>query len=187
METTIVMQVLVVDGSIRLEKIKYSHAFQVFQAIDSNRKFLTPWLPFVQQTRSQEDTESFIRSILAESGEPKDEVFTVWYKSRFAGLIGLKETDYLNQKTEIGYWLIESMTGKGIMTKSVKTLIDFLFGSMNMNRIQIKCGVGNYRSSAIPKRLGFTFEGVERDGEKHQRSFIDLEVYSLLKNDYGKR
>ncbi len=178
------MHELIVNNQIRLERIKFSHAFQVFQAIDANREFLMPWLPFVQQTSSQDDTEAFIRSIISESGDRKDEVFVIWYERRLVGLIGLKDTDYLNLKTEIGYWLVESMTGKGIMTRSVKALIEFVFNSMMMNRIQIKCGVGNYKSSAIPKRLGFVFEGVERDGEKHQNRFIDLEVYSLLKKEY---
>ncbi|PTN04816.1 GNAT family N-acetyltransferase [Mangrovibacterium marinum] len=172
-----------VNDQLRLEKIKYSHAFQMFHAIDSNREFLSPWLPFVQQTQSQEDTEAFIRSILNQSGDRRDEVFVIWFNQRFAGLVGLKDTDYLNLKTEIGYWLVESMTGKGIMTKCVKNLVDFLFSVMKLNRIQIKCGVGNEKSSAIPKRLGFTFEGVERAGEKHENRFIDLEVYSLLKNE----
>ena len=181
------MQVLIVDNSIKLEKIKYAHAFLVFQAIDLNREFLSPWLPFVQQTWSQEDTEAFIRSILVEPAEKRDDVFVVWYNSNFAGLIGLKETDLMNRKTEIGYWLIQSMTGKGIITRSLKVLIDFLFVNMKMNRIQIKCGVGNHPSSDIPKRLGFTFEGIEREGEKHQAGFIDLEVYSLLKLDWMNR
>jgi len=180
------MQTLVVNDFIRLEKVRYSHAFQLFQAIESNRKFLSPWLPFVQQTRSQEDTEAFIRSILADGHESGNDVFVVWYKSQFSGLIGLKETDHMNRKTEIGYWLIEKMTGKGIMTKSAKALIEFLFTSMKINRVQIKCGVGNSKSSAIPKRLGFIFEGVERQGEKHQNGFIDLEVYSLLRDEYER-
>ena len=157
------MHELIVNNQIRLEKIKFSHAFQVFQAIDANREFLIPWLPFVQQTINQDDTEAFIRSIISESGDRRDEVFVIWYERRLVGLIGFKDTDYLNLKTEIGYWLVESMTGKGIMTRSVKALIEFIFNSMKMNRIQIKCGVGNYKSAAIPKRLGFVFEGVERD------------------------
>lgn len=180
------MNTLVVSDKIRLEKIKYSHAFQIFQAIDQNRKFLSPWLPFVQQTYSQEDTESFIRSVLSSEFGQKEEIFVIWHEKQFTGLIGLKETDHVNLKTEIGYWMIENLTGKGIMTKSVKSLVDYIFSVMNMNRIQIKCGVGNRKSSAIPKRLGFQFEGIERHGEKHKNGYIDLEVYSLLRLEWEK-
>ncbi len=178
------MNSIVVNEKIKLERIKYTHAFQVFQAIDQNREFLSPWLPFVQQTHSQEDTEAFIRSVLSDS-TTKEEIYTIWYENKFAGLIGLKDTDHLNLKTEIGYWMIKKMGGKGIMSQSVERLINYIFSFMNMNRIQIKCGVGNDKSSAIPKRLGFQFEGIERDGEKHMDSYVDLEVYSLLKDEWN--
>ena len=181
------MNAIIVDTNIRIEGIRVTHTFQVYQAIDQNREFLSTWLPFVRQTRSQDDTEAFIRSVLAEQANRKEEVFVVWYNDYFAGLIGLKDTDHLNQKTEIGYWLIEKMTGKGIMTRCVKTLTDYAFSTMKMNRVQIKCAIGNDKSSAIPKRLGFQFEGIERAGEKHTDRFLDLEVYSLLKLEWDRK
>lgn len=181
------MKQLIVNNRIRLEQIKYTHAFQIFQAIDQNRDFLSKWLPFVEQTHTQEDTESFIRSVLAVPGDEREDVFVIWDQDRFAGLIGLKDTDRQNLKTEIGYWLIEKMTGKGIMKRSVEVLLSYLFMNTQMNRIQIKCGVGNEKSAAIPKRLGFHFEGVERDGEKHQNGFIDLEVYSIVRREWAKK
>ena len=180
------MQNLIVDSRIRLEEIRYSHGFQIFQAIEKNRDFLSPWLPFVQQTQSQEDTEDFIRSVLSEPADKRDDVFVIWFENSFAGLLGLKDKDFVNRKVEIGYWLVEAMTGKGIVTRSVKAMISFLFESMQMNRVQIKCGVGNTPSSAIPKRLGFTFEGIEREGERHRERYIDLEVYSFLKKEWKK-
>ncbi|KOH44396.1 GNAT family N-acetyltransferase [Sunxiuqinia dokdonensis] len=178
------MERLIVNQKIELEKLKFSHAFQVFQAIDRNRAFLSPWLPFVQDTETQEDTEAFIQSITSRAGQDQDDVFVIWYDHCFAGLIGYKDTDRINLKTEIGYWLIERMTGKGIVILSTKTLIDFAFSELGMNRIVIRCGVGNDKSSAIPLRLGFEFEGIERQGEKHQERYIDLKVFSCLKKDW---
>jgi ribosomal-protein-serine acetyltransferase len=157
----------------------------VFNSIDQNRKFLRKWLPFVDFTIKQSDTEKFIRSILDKPKASKDEVYAIWYKFEFAGLIGFKDTDYINDKTEIGYWLIEKMTGKGIATKATLKLVNLAFRNMEMNRVQIKCGIGNLKSSAIPRRLGFTFEGIERSGERHNHSYIDLEVFSLLKSEWA--
>ncbi len=174
---------LIVSSHIKLERLNITHAFLIFQAIDQNREFLSPWLPFVQDTHSQADTEAFIQSVTGSSSNNRDDVFLIWYKEHFAGLIGYKDTDRVNLKTEIGYWLVENMSGKGIITRSVKELVDYAFSQMNMNRIQIKCAVGNTKSSAIPKRLGFAFEGVERAGEKHHSGYLDLEIYSILKND----
>lgn len=57
---------------------------------------------------------------------------------------------------------------------------------LGLNRVQIKCAVGNTPSSNIPKRLRFQREGVERAGELFaDGNFVDIEVYSLLKYEYN--
>lgn len=154
----------------------------IYTAIDENRIYLRKWLPFIDQTRKLLDTEHFIKSVL--SDHESDDVYSIIYDGEFAGLIAYKDSDKMNHKTEIGYWLIEKMQGKGIITKSVSKLVDFAFRNLNMNRVQIKVAVGNHKSAAVPKRLGFVFEGIERDGEKHNSRYHNLEVYSFLKKDW---
>ena len=175
-----------IDDRQFLEKLNLSHFEVIFIAIDQNRKFLRKWLPFVDFTHKQIDTERFVRSILEKTSTNRDEVYVIWYKHEFAGLIGFKDIDRINDKIEIGYWLIEKMTGKGIASAATRKMVNLAFRNMEMNRVQIKCGVGNDKSSAIPRRLGFSFEGIERNGERHDRSYIDLEVYSLLKKEWAE-
>ena len=55
---------------------------------------------------------------------------------------------------------------------------------MKLNRIQIKVAVGNHKSAAIPNRLRFQLEGIERAGEFHDNKYLDLQVFSLLKQDW---
>lgn len=174
---------IIVTDDIKLCILCINDTQTIFDAIDQNRSFLRKWLPFVDASKTVKDTHAFVKSIV-DDVERRQEVFTVWYCNRFAGLLGLKEIDYLNRKLEIGYWMIEQMCGKGIMIRSVEKLINFCFSELGMNRIQIKCGVGNIKSSAIPNSLGFSLEGVERDGEKHSSNYINLEVYSILKNEW---
>jgi len=177
------MNILKVDSFVELEKINLSHSFLLFEAVEENRSFLSEWLSLPKEVETQEDAVEFISAVLKDSEEKGDYVFVIWYRKHFSGLISLKENDLFNKKIEIGYWLTENTTGKGIVTKSVKVLSEYLFMFMNINRIVIRCAVGNSLSAAIPKRLGFTFEGVEREGEKHSECYLDMEVYSFLKRD----
>ncbi|MBS9461319.1 GNAT family N-acetyltransferase [Flagellimonas sp. 389] len=176
--------VLKVASDIELIQLTLLDATTIFEAVDSQRDYLGKWLPFVAFTKEIKDTENFVNAVV---NTPKDEIeytFTIKVKNEFAGLIALKDTDRLNKKTEIGYWLSEKFQKQGIVTKSVKKLCGFAFNNLNLNRIQIKCAVGNKSSINIPKRLGFTFEGIERSGELLTGNvFTDLEVYSKLKND----
>ena len=172
-----------VTNNIELETLKLSMTDVIFEAIDRNRDFLNQWLPFVDYTQNKSDTENFIETVVNQPGRKRDEVYSIWYKQEFAGLIGFKETDWINRKTELGYWLAERMQGKGIVTACMEKLLRFAFQKLNMNRVQVKVAVNNSKSAAIPKKLGFKFEGIEREGERHKNRYLDLEVYSLLKSD----
>ena len=172
-----------VTNNIELETLKLSMTDVIFEAIDRNRDFLNQWLPFVDYTQNKSDTENFIETVVNQPGRKRDEVYSIWYKQEFAGLIGFKETDWINRKTELGYWLAERMQGKGIVTTCMEKLLRFAFQKLNMNRVQVKVAVNNSKSAAIPKKLGFKFEGIEREGERHKNRYLDLEVYSLLKSD----
>ncbi len=171
-----------VNTNLNLRRIALSDADDVFKLVDKHRKHLRTWLPFVDTTHSVENTRAFIDNLKAPFS--RELVFTVCYEDVISGLIGFKDIDRINRKMEIGYWISPEYEGMGIITQSCRVLITKAFEKMDMNRIQIKCGVGNYRSSNIPKRLGFMFEGVERDGERHTDRFIDLEVYSMLRKDW---
>ena len=180
------MTSLVISDTVTLEKIKLADAEIIFETIDKNRDFLKKWLPFVEFTLEAANTKAFIESLLKIQGPGQPETFSIWFKGNFAGLIGFKDPDIINHRTEIGYWLDPKMQGKGIMTQATKALTNYAFKHLGMNRIQIRCGVENSKSSAIPKRLGYQFESIEREGEFHFNHYIDLEVYSMLKKEWKK-
>lgn len=197
--------IIKVDDNIVLRQLMQSDSAEIFKTIDSQRGYLGKWLPFVEFTKSISYTVSYVDSVINAPDEKFEFVFTIQKRKsfvnkgdnhsnidndtfqeyfEFAGLIGFKDTDRQNKKTEIGYWLSHNYQKLGIMTKSAEKLCELAFGELSINRIQIKCAVGNTASSNIPKRLGFVFEGTEREGELLTGGvFADLEVYSKLKND----
>jgi len=174
-----------IDENLRLEKLNHSHASGIFNLINSNREYLRKWLTFVDTTKSVKDTENYISYIDELSNNQNAEtVISILYKEKLIGIIGLKKVDWANRITEIGYWLGEQYQGRGIITKSCCAVITYAFDQMGVNRIEIKCGVGNERSRHVPQRLEFKFEGIEREGELVNGQYIDLEVYSILKKEW---
>ena len=175
---------LLVDDDLILKEIQLNDANAVFEIIDNQRDYLREWLPFIDYTKNAGDTRAYILSLYDRTYNHRDLVFTIWYKGKVAGLMGLKGTDRDNHKTEIGYWLSYDMQGIGIVTKSCYRLVRYLFENMDMNRIQIRVGVLNEKSKSIPKRLGFKFEGIERCGELLISGYTDLEVYSMIRSEF---
>jgi Acetyltransferases, including N-acetylases of ribosomal proteins len=174
-----------IDSELRLEKLRHSHAKGIFSLVNANREYLRKWLAFVDTTKTFKDTEDYINQINRETTSAHSEiVISIIYREEIIGVMGIKKVDWANRIVEVGYWLAPQFQGKGIITRCCSALVKFAFNQLGANRIEIKCGVGNDRSSHVPQRLGFTFEGVERDGELLNGHFIDIEVYSLLKREW---
>jgi ribosomal-protein-serine acetyltransferase len=172
-------RILKVSDRILLKEIGLDDIEVIFSTIDTDRKFLEEWLPFVEHTLDISYSRRFVVGYL--NSDRIDVTFAIYYQNNFAGIIGLKDTDFDNKKTEIGYWLSESFQHKGIMTLSGNAVINYIFDEMHLNRIQLKAATGNVKSQAVAKRLGFLQEGIERESELHTRGFVDLIVYGLLK------
>lgn len=177
------MQSIVVSNEILLERLSEADAEVIFEAVGNNRAWLAKWLPFVNYTNELRDTQSFIASVIENREESGNEVYVIWYKGDFAGLISFLNTDKVNEKTDLGYWLVEQFTHKGIMTSCALVLVKLAFEKMMINRVTIKCAVNNASSEKVALRLGFKFEGIERQGERNGYQFIDLKVFSLLKEE----
>ncbi|PID67142.1 MAG: GNAT family N-acetyltransferase [Fusobacteriales bacterium] len=178
---------LKVDNEIRLKQLEKIDAKDIFQTIDEQREYLGKWLPFVKNTKTIADTEKFIDSVINAPKEKFEYIFTIQKENKFVGLIGFNNTNKLNKKTEIGYWISKDFQKQGIVTKSLEKLCEFAFEELKLNRLQINCVVGNLPSKNIPKKLNFKFEGIERQGELiAENTFTDLEIYSKLKNDLYK-
>jgi len=172
---------LIVDNELRLKEIGLEDVDSIYRTVVNEREYLGKWLPFVSITNKRSDSQAFVQSII-NSGK-KNFICTIFFQQMFVGLIGLKDIDSFNKKSEIGYWLSEAFQQKGIIARSSKAIIDYAFDELCLNRIQIKVATGNLKSLRVAERLGFTCEGIERQGELLDNGYADLIVFGLLKNE----
>ncbi len=176
------MKTIRILPDIALRELLTTDATDIFAAIDSERAYLGRWLPFVQFTRSEEDSLRFVRSVL--EAPYREAVFTIRDGERFIGLIGFKSTDPYARTTEIGYWLREAWQGRGIVTLAVKALCRLAREELAIRSVAIKCATGNLPSNRIPQRLGFTLDHVERQAELLEDGhYADANVYILNLTD----
>lgn len=173
-----------IDTDVVLKEVTINDAAVIFRAVDTHRDYLRTWLPFVDSMKQVSDEEAFLSGVLAVPYENRDLVFKIEKNAVFCGLAGFHFTDKPNHRTEIGYWLLPEFQGNGIMTKCVRHLCLWATAHRDIHRIQIRCAAGNAPSNAIPQRLGFRFEGTERDGELlSSGEYTDIRVYSILKGE----
>ena len=94
--------IIKIDEELELRQIEAADAKDIFRTIDTQREYLGKWLPFVEFTREEADSEAFVNSVISVPEEKAEYVFTIRKNGDFAGLIGFKDSDRSNKKTEIG-------------------------------------------------------------------------------------
>jgi len=138
-------------------------------------------MPFVRDAKTIEDERTWLASITA---EPRGlGGGSLWQGAELVGGVGLF-ADTFGIAAEIGYWIRASHEGRGHITRACRALIDIGFDEFGLHRIEIRAGLENIRSRAVPERLGFTYEGIEREGSRGSRGFYDLAVYGLLDREW---
>jgi ribosomal-protein-serine acetyltransferase len=175
---------LELSNDAELQLLQMRHAEEVFSIIESNRDHLRPWLHWVDDARSVEDTKAFVQRCLEEFAAGTGITCSVWRSGEVVGIVGLTSIELLNRSGVIGYWLAEDHQGKGLMTMACHALLDHAFGNLELNRVEILVATDNVKSRAIPERLGFRREGTLRQAEWMNDRYVDLDVYAMLREEW---
>jgi ribosomal-protein-serine acetyltransferase len=174
-----------IDDETELRLIEPHHAEALNALIEGNLEHIREWSGWLRRDRSIQNTHDFIKRNLARMAEDDGYALGIWHGGEMAGQIEYNYIDRANRKTDIGYWLGARFQGRGIVTKSCRALIDYAFGGLGLNRVEMHCAAENRRSRAIPERLGFRQEGVLVQAEWMHDHFHDLVVYAMLAGEWG--
>jgi ribosomal-protein-serine acetyltransferase len=167
-----------------LRLLEESDAEALVRVIETNRAYLSEWLPWVEATPNDvEARRDFIRRARQQVEDDNGFHAAIVDADEIIGVVGFHGVDWRNRSTSIGYWLAADRQGHGTMTEAVRALTQHAFEVWNLNRVEIRVATANVRSAAIPRRLGFAEEGVLREAERHGDAYEDLAVYALLARD----
>lgn len=173
-----------VDEEISLRMLSIRDADALFQLTDQSREYLREWLPWVDETKTIDDSRSFIKNSFQIYAERSGLTAGIFYKGELAGIAGFNSFDWKNQIGYIGYWLSADYQGHGIMTRVVRALTNHAFNEFGLNRVDIRAAFENKRSRAIPERLGFTEEGQLRQTEWLYDHYVNHVVYGMLASEW---
>lgn len=99
------------------------------------------------------------------------------------GAIGLSELDWDNRKAEIGYWVVRSARRRGVASRAVRMLSEWLLEELAFERVELMANPANAASQGVAERAGFTREGVLRRYRRRHGVREDLVIFSLLDLD----
>lgn len=175
-----IVEALKAGRGLELRSLKLRDAPALFALVDANRERLGRWLPWPEVNRTVLDSRAYILLMRRRAQAGLGQAFGLWWRGRLVGVAGFNWVDAANRSGAIGYWLAGDAEGHGLMTRAVSALLRHGFRTLKLNRIEIRAGVRNRRSRAIPERLGFRREGLLRQVERLGDRYVDHVVYGLL-------
>lgn len=162
----------------------------LWEAADSSRDHLAPWMPWIDAYRSPADAEAFIQVATEHWATGADLWVAIVERAsgRILGGSGYNTPNWAVRSFEIGYWLRADATGRGFVTEAARLLVDGAFEMWSARRLELRCDPRNAASRAVAERLGFRLEGHLRrnqlDGAGQPR---DTLVYGLTDLDRAMR
>ena len=145
--------------------------------------------PFGTMQSKEAIRKDIINEIESYSIFPKSKRFIICKKDTVEPIGEMNYTDWSarNQKCEFGIKICErTEQGKGYGKDALYHFIDFLFRSLNLNKIELTSMIDNERAHNLYKHLGFKMIGIIREGffDSRKGSFSDVVYMDLLKSEW---
>jgi ribosomal-protein-alanine N-acetyltransferase len=166
-----------------LRKITPADQTDIFAyASDPEVSKYMPWDPH----QSQADTFEYLASVFKRYENHTPGPWGIVHKrdGKLIGTCAYHDWQRTDRRAEIGYVLSRSYWGQGYMVEATRAMIAFGFRELGLNRIQAMCDLPNTGSARVMEKVGMRFEGVLREYFFEKGRYIDMKLYSILRNEW---
>ena len=138
--------------------------------------------------RSVSETASFVRDLRVRirAGYPSSWVVTLRETGLVIGTIGFVWYSSDNNAAELGYSFSREYWNHGYATQALHAVIDILFSSLPLNRLEAQHDVRNPASGRVMQKCGLTQEGILRGRIMNKGEYIDTALYAILRSDWER-
>lgn len=167
---------------LRRYKIEDADAMYKNWASDSEvTKFLT-WQPHPSVDMSR----SIIEDWLKEYSDEKYYQWAIVLKDNGNEPIGGISVVHMNEDismVHIGYCLGRAWWRRGIMSEALKAVTDFMFDTVEVNRVESRHDPRNPNSGKVMQKCGMKYEGTLRSADRNNQGICDACYYALLRSE----
>ena len=174
------------DHSFKNFKIKILDTNQdelFFELIDNNRARLEDFFAgTVAKTMTINDTKDYCEVIANKIIDKSYFPYIISnLQDQFIGLVDVKNIDWNVPKAEIGYFIDAHYEGKGVVTKAVGHIIEYLIDTHQFKKLLCRAGSKNEGSIQVALKNGFGLEGtIRNDYRTTKGEIVDLNYYGRV-------
>ncbi len=124
------------------------------------------------------DAEDFVERVASE--EPRN-IFAIASDAEAIGAIGLMPgKDVHRFSAEMGYWLAEPFWGRGITTRAIMAVTEYVFAERGLHRVYAEPYAHNRASCRALEKAGFALEGIMRANVIKDGRILDQFLYARV-------
>jgi len=97
------------------------------------------------------------------------------------GLVGFIRWERDAAVAEIGFGLVQAMSGQGYMTEACRAVLDYGFADMGLRRIEARCQITNAASARVLEKIGMRREAVVRGRVHSKAPEEDFWLYAITR------
>lgn len=161
------------------------------EAVDASVEHLRPWMPWIRfEPQTLEEKVELLRGFRGRFDLGEQFAYGIFDReeTKLLGGCGLHPRGG-EGSLEIGYWVAVDAIGQGIATEQAAVLTRAGFELFRLERVDIQVEPHNERSLAIPRKLGFTQEGVLRrrlDPDEDDGPRRDSVLFTLVREELAE-
>ena len=166
-----------------LRPVRMSDAKDIFRyASDPEVARYVMWEPH----RSISDTRAYIRYIrsMYRRGLPSSWAVVHRTSGHVIGSIGFVGYSPVHHAADVGYSFSREYWNRGYATQSLKAVVDAVFRSLPLNRLEAQHDVRNPASGRVMQKSGLRQEGILRGRVLNKGEFADVALYAILRSDW---
>ena len=112
-------------------------------------------------------------------------IYTQDGKAKHIGFILYRELNIVSRRCTIGMGIgVKEYWSNGFGSDALKTLVRYLFQTMNLNRVQLDTWGGNVRAISSYEKCGFIVEGRKRSHSFVDGKYYDTVMMGILKDEF---
>ncbi|MFJ2906888.1 GNAT family N-acetyltransferase [Streptomyces sp. NPDC087212] len=167
------------DGA-ELRPLEPWHAEEFLAHLERGREFIGRFIAFGTQERDVYSARALLQRYADQRAADTGALHGLWLNGTLVGGVLFLNFDAAKGTGEVGCWLEPAGTGRGLVTRAVRVLLDFAFDRRGLHRVEWVAAAGNEASLKVARRLGMTRDGVLREAHPYGGERHDLEVWSIL-------
>ncbi|GGU53091.1 N-acetyltransferase [Lentzea flava] len=167
------------DGA-ELRPLEPWQAEEFFAHMERGREFIGQHIGFADAAKDLDSARNLLQRYADKTASDTGRIYGIWLDDKLVGGVIFREMDVSQGRAEVGCWLEPAATGKGLITRAARVLIDWAIRERGMHRVEWLVSSKNAPSIAVARRLGLTRDGVLRSYFVHRGVRQDLEVWSVL-------